>query len=188
MYGGMMAQTWYTTLSIQGEPYPTRYYAPEIWNIDDAWSFFTLDQADYMSAIHEAGHAVVGLLGQYHIHSAELFYEDFPTAVGGTVTACRDLDADEDGHAFAAFGGAGERAANKWLHEAHLWTPQRAVTVELCAWKDRALLLESNPHVGFGDRADDYRAIHDIADQVINRGWSRIKAVADAARKAGLKF
>jgi hypothetical protein len=133
-------------------------------------------QLDYLRAIHEAGHAVAALLGRGHLHSAQIT-KGTATSTEGGITDCCNLN---DGHAFAVFCAAGERATDRWLREAGLWTPERAVAAEVGARGDRHLFLSINPDVGFGDRQIDYRVVHDLADQAIDQQWPAITAVADA--------
>lgn len=169
---------WHTNLYVDGVAYPTRHYA--FLNEDDdgteASLGLTPDVVHYIRAIHEAAHAVTALAGGGHLHHAQIETLDSATDNGGVTEAC-GLD---DGTLFAVFSGAGERANDRWLHEAGLWTPRLAVAVESGARGDRAKFLQVNPHVGFGDRQVDYRAVHDLADQAIDRHWAAITTVADA--------
>jgi hypothetical protein len=77
-----------------------------------------------------------------------------------------------------AYCAAGERADDRWLREEGLWTPRRAVCTEVGAQGDRQTLLAFSPHVGFGDKEVHYRAIHDLADEVIEEYWVQITTLA----------
>lgn len=163
---------WHIVTDPDGQPYPTRHHA----EIDDARLIDVTDaQLDYLRAIHEAGHAVAVLLGRGHLHSAQIARGETDDEVGGVVQACNLAD----GHAYAAYSAAGERAADRWMREAGLWTPRRAVINEVAARGDRHQFLAINPHVGFGDREVDYRYVHDIADQTLDQCWATVIRVAD---------
>lgn len=165
--------TWHTDIDINGQPYPTRHRAevddPQLIDVTGA-------QLDYLRAIHEAGHAVAVLSGQGHLHSAQIEQGEHEGDNGGVVYACNL----RDGHAYATYSAAGERAADHWMRETGLWTPRRAVVNEVAARSDRQSFLAINPNVGFGDREVDYRVVHDLADQFVNQHWDAITAVADA--------
>lgn len=170
--------TWHTNLYVNGVVYPTRHHAL-VADADDGTEAslgLTPDELHYIRAIHEAAHAVIVLAGGRHLHHAQIETHDSTTDHGGVTEAC-GLD---DGNLFAAFSGAGERANDRWLRETGLWTPRLAVAVESGARGDRAQFLQINPHVGFGDREVDYLAVHDLADQAIDRHWAAITTVADA--------
>lgn len=169
---------WHVFVDVDGEPYPTRHRSP-----DRAEPGIDLSsrQLDYLRAVHEAGHAIAVLLGKGHLHSAEIVVGVADDATGGEVRACNLAD----GHAYAVFSAAGERAADRWLREAGLWTPARAVANEVGARGDRQQFLAINPHVGFGDRDVNYRVVHDLADQALDPHWTAITRVADQLAQRG---
>lgn len=169
------ATVWHTTMDIDGQPYPTRHHAPESEGDSDACLNLTARQLDYLRAIHEVGHAVTALTGGAHLHFAEIVKGQATTGKGGVTHACNLAE----GHAYAIFSAAGERAADRWLREAGLWTPERAVAVEVGAHGDRHQFLAINPHVGFGDREVDYRYVHDLADQALDQHWAAVIRVAN---------
>jgi hypothetical protein len=169
--------TWHhDDMRVLGQPYPTRNYAPDIDGDSDACLNLTATQLDYLRAIHEAGHAVTVLTARAHLHSAEIVKGEATTEEGGVTYACHLAD----GHAYAIYSAAGERAADRWLHEAGLWTAERAVANEVAAHGDRTSFLAINPHVGFGDKEVDYRYVHDLADQALNTHWAAVTFVANA--------
>jgi hypothetical protein len=172
------AATWHTDICVLGEPYPTRTLSPDA----DGWTtdFFDLPDhlTSYPDAIHEAGHAVIALAGGGHLHYATIAKDPANPTVGGTTFSCGLSDAT--GRLFATFTAAGERAIDRWLHQAGMWTPERAVAAEVGARSDRHQFLRINPDVGFGDKPIDYRAVHDLADQAVYRHWNAITTVADA--------
>lgn len=163
---------WHMVTDPDGQPYPVRHHA----EVDNVTLIDVTDtQLDYLRAIHEAGHAVAVLLGGAHLHSAEIVIGEADGDHGGVVHVCNLAD----GHAYAAYSAAGERAADRWMREAGLWTPKRAVINEVAARGDRRQFLAINPHVGFGDREVDYRYVHDLADQALDRHWGAVVRVAD---------
>lgn len=168
----------WSSVDIDGKPYPTRYRSPDGGepSID-----LTSPQLDYLRAVHEAGHAVAALLGGAHLHSAEIAVGLTDDETGGEVRAC-NLN---DGHGYAIFSAAGERASDRWLREASLWNPSRAVANEIAARSDREQFLAINPHVGFEDRKVDYHMIHDLADQALDSRWTAVLQVADQLARHG---
>ncbi|MFC8065496.1 hypothetical protein [Streptomyces sp. NPDC057293] len=172
---------WCTTVGLDGEPYPVRHRAPGLDPRTPACLAVTEAQLNYVRAIHEAGHAVAVLLGRGHLHSAEIVIGDVDAETGGVVQACNMAD----GHGYAIYSAAGERAVDRWLREAGLWTPEGAIANEVAAWSDRAQFLEINPHVGFGDREVDYRVVHDLADQALDQHWTAVGRVADRLVSVG---
>jgi hypothetical protein len=176
------ATTWHhDDVRVLGQPYPIRNYAPAGDSDSDTFLNLTPTQLDYLRAIHEAGHAVTVLTGRAHLHSAEIIKGEATAEQGGVTYACHLAD----GHAYAIYSAAGERAVERWLHEAGLWTPERAVANEVAAHADRASFLAINPHVGFGDKQVDYRIVHDLADQALNTRWAAVTTVADALHQHG---
>lgn len=172
---------WYTTVDTDGQPYRTRHHVPGLDSNTPAYLSVTDAQLDYLRAIHEAGHAVTALLGRAHLHSAEIVYGDTDAETGGVVYACNLAD----GHGYAIYSAAGERAADRWLREAELWTPEGAIANEVAAKSDRLQFLAINPHVGFGDREVDYRVVHDLADQALDQHWTVVVRVADQLVQRG---
>ncbi|MGS2592146.1 hypothetical protein [Streptomyces hebeiensis] len=175
---------WHTDININGQPYPTRHPVPDYG--DDSRAYLgdiTHPQRDHLRATHEAAHAIASLIAGGHIHYAKIT----PTCelvnaaladtgiVSGAVFSCNFTD----GQAVAVYLAVGERAEDHWLHQHNLWTPTRAVGVELGAYGDRRRFFALNPHFGFGTDHNDYRVVHDLADQLITRHWDAITAVAD---------
>lgn len=167
---------WHHDLYVNGEIYPTRHHVDLDRGTYTTHLDLPVEGIQYMRAIHEAGHAIAALTTGGHLHFAEIQTPDSTAPHGGTTYAC-GLD---DGTAFAAFCGAGERANDRWLRQEGLWTERRAVTVEAAATGDRALLLSVNPHIGFGDKEGDYQHVHNIADRLIDQHWNAILAVGEA--------
>ncbi|MFF3128531.1 hypothetical protein ACFVRD_41110 [Streptomyces sp. NPDC057908] len=170
------ALAWHDGIDLNGAPYPTRNNAPSVQgNSDDAYDLPS-DLVDYARAIHEAGHAVAALIGGAHLHRAQIVKGPATTPEGGVTHACNL----SDGHAYATFSAAGERAVDRWLHEDGLWTPDRAIATEVGAHGDRHSFLLINPHVGFGDKEIDYTVVHDLADNFLEQHWAAVTRVAHA--------
>ncbi|MFD7615786.1 hypothetical protein [Streptomyces sp. NPDC059802] len=168
---------WHDGIDINGAPYPTRNDAPSVQgNNDDAYDLPS-DLVDHARAIHEAGHAVAALIGGAHLHHAQIVKGPATTPEGGVTEICNPF---ANGHAYATFSAAGERAADRWLREDGLWTPDRAVANEVSAYGDRRSFLALNPHVGFGDKQIDYTVVHDLADHFLNQHWDTVTRVAHA--------
>ncbi|MGW2844657.1 hypothetical protein [Streptomyces sp. NPDC001274] len=167
---------WHDGIELNGVPYPTRNDAPNAQgNSDDVYDLPS-DLVDYVRAIHEAGHAVAGLIGGAHLHHAQIAKGPATTPEGGVTRLCNLAD----GNAYAIFSAAGERAVDRWLHEDGLWTPERAVANEVGAHGDRHSFLAVNPHVGFGDKQIDYTVVHDLADNFLDQHWAAVTRVAHA--------
>jgi hypothetical protein len=171
-----LATTWHRDFDINDQPYPVRTHVPDL-NTD----FPTLDlpprETLYLSAIHEAGHAVVLLARGGHVHYTELRHGTFEHgAYDGRVDVC----SIGSGNNAAAFFGAGERAMDRRLRETGLWTPYRGMVAEVGAYADRQEFLTSQPDLGFGDKPIDYRTVHDMADAALDTHWSAVLRVAEA--------
>lgn len=177
--------TWHDEITVNGVPYPTRNRA----SFDaDGSSEYLADLADstlqHLVSVHEAAHAVAALVARAYVHSATVTpHTEWGTAVpvrdgvpSGDTISCNF----PDGQAFAVFLGAGERAADRWLQQNNLWTPRRALGIELGAYSDRETFLVANPHFGFGADRNDYRVVHDLADAFVIQHWDAITAVAKA--------
>ncbi|MBQ1163686.1 hypothetical protein KBZ21_37445, partial [Streptomyces sp. A73] len=65
---------------------------------------------------------------------------------------------------------AGERATDRWLREAGLWTEDLAAMADLGASHDRALIFAAapEPRPGFGTGEADYSDLHDLADRALD--------------------
>lgn len=180
---------WRDDRVIHGQPYPTRHSAPDREAGACAYlNDLTDGQRDHLRAIHESAHAVSGLAAGAYVHYAAISTTAAlrdtsavqtwapPNAVpGGDTRACNLTNALD----FIVFMGAGERAEDRWLHKQGLWTPVRAVGVELGAYGDRSHVLRLNPHFGFDGGPADYLIVHHVADQFVSQHWDAITAVAD---------
>ncbi|MEV8100536.1 hypothetical protein [Kitasatospora sp. NPDC085879] len=77
---------------------------------------------------------------------------------------------DDEPRLVAIGVAGGERAQDRWLREAGLWTPDRAAAVELAAYGDRAW-LQDRPR-----SCPDLMALHDMADDALDQVWERLTA------------
>lgn len=176
---------WYDLTVINGRTYHTRHRAPDSTACGTYLDALTDDQRDTLRAVHEAGHAVAGLAAGSFIHYARISTtaalrnrtpDDEGLVRGGDVHGCNLTD----GKGFAVFMGAAERAEDRWLREAGLWTHTRALGIEIGAYTDRRHFLDLNPHIGFDGGLNDYLVVHQLADQFLNQHWNAVIAVADA--------
>lgn len=177
---------WHDELVIDGRPYPTRHSTPDLGPSSHAYlSDLTDAQLDSLRAVHESAHAVAGLAAGAYVHYARI---DTTAGLrnassggqgpvfGGDTRTCNL----SDGLGFAILMGAGERAEDRWLRERDLWTPVRAVGIELGAYSDRGHVLDLNPHMGFEGGLNDYSVVHHFADRFVSEHWDAITAVAAA--------
>ncbi|MFF2123526.1 OB-fold nucleic acid binding domain-containing protein [Kitasatospora sp. NPDC058184] len=172
--------TWYADVDLDGAVYPTRTRVdgPE-WAVPDSAHLLhglTRRETVLLDAVHEAGHAVAALAVSAHLHYVLVGAVAHNASARGYTEACGLAR----GRALAAYCGAGERAADRWLRENGLWTPVRGVAVELEAAGDRRTYREHHPDVSFGGTGPDYRGVHDAADAVLDRYWPAVRAVAAA--------
>lgn len=179
---------WHDDRVIHGRPYPTRQSAPDLGTGACAYlSDLTDGQRDVLRAVHESAHAVVGLASGAYVHYAKMSttselrdtsvipdWAPLKAVPGGDTRACNLAD----GLDFIVLMGAGERAEDWWLREQGLWTPNRAVGVELGAYGDRREVLRLNPHVGFDGGPADYLIVHHFADRFVSEHWDAITTVA----------
>jgi hypothetical protein len=135
-------------------------------------------------AIHEAGHATLFAESGIPFHWVEVDHS------GGQVMTAdgpRDLGAQLVGVA------AGERAADRWLHENGLWTPWRGWATEVAGIDDRDHIRQRiRTHLGaeltYGTQADparDLEALQAVADRELDRLWPRVLCLAHALDEHG---
>lgn len=175
---------WYDLMVINGCAYHTRHRASDSTPAGTYLDDLTDQQRDTLRAVHEAAHAVAGLAAGSFIHHARIsttaaLRDRTPDreglVVGGNVHGCNLAD----GLSFVVFMGAAERAEDRWLREAGLWTHTRALGVEIGAYTDRRHVLDINPHLGFDGGPTDYLVVHHLADQFLDEHWDAVLAVAD---------
>lgn len=115
-------------------------------------------------AAHEAGHAVIGLAEGLHVNHAEVHDRG-----GGRTDFTFDLESSFTKRQMMY--AAGERAADRYMREHGLWTPEVAVSIEVGAYTDRQ---------NYG-----WRDIHDTVDRLLDEHWGSVVAVTDALGDAG---
>ncbi|MEU1663594.1 hypothetical protein ABZ547_08260 [Streptomyces sparsogenes] len=172
-------RTWHHLRQHDGAPYPVRHQPPTgltntNWDTHYQTLGMTAGQGNYAHCVHEAAHAVTALVGGGHVCHARVNIPCRPGRLGAGDAVFGGL---HDAREVAAIA-AGERAENRWLQEAGLWTPRRAIAVEINASTDRRACTSRHPHFGFGDTKRDYLTAHDAADRIIDRHWAEINTVA----------
>lgn len=175
-----MSRTWHHGVTLFGEPYPTRHPVPDRFRVGDVTASelmrLTADQRLAVTAAHELGHALTWLAGGLQVTEIAL------TPDGGRRfghAAAQPTGRDDEPRLIAIGTAAGERAEDRWLREAGLWTPDRASVVELSASGDRAWLMEhTTPRPTFGTGGDlDFTVLHDMADDALDQIWERLTDV-----------
>lgn len=127
------------------------------------------------TATHEAGHAMTLL--DIGIPFGEIVIADDP-ADDSAVHGIQIPEAGPTPPAVAVSLAAGERAADRWLREHGLWTPDRAWAVEIIAHGDRAQLDTRFP-------GHDLAALHDKADRALDRLWPGVLRLGEALDRHG---
>jgi hypothetical protein len=173
-----MSTTWHHDVTMFGEPYPTRNPVPDRFRVGDvtASELMALPEEHRLAvtAAHELGHALLFLAGGLRV--------DRVSVVGDGRTNGHAMvlptGVPDEARLMAVGTAAGERAEDRWLREAGLWTPDRAAVTELSAHGDRAYLLEhTHPRPRFGTGDLDFSVLHDMADEALDRVWGRLTAV-----------
>lgn len=168
---------------------------------------FTPDEDAMVISVHEAAHAVFFMAAGHAIDYITVYPPG--SAQAGEHGKADTMPVDSRGEwpwlDFAILHAGGERAADRYLRESRLWTPERAWAIERSAVKDRAEAARAVQHVlgramTYGaDRGEpgDYAWICDQTDQALSRYWPRVLDLgryvferrrvpgADAARVAG---
>jgi hypothetical protein len=159
-------RTWHYDMNLFGAVYPLRYYTPSFGTLASVGTVREIldlptSIAARETAVHEAGHVVAALA-----HGIQ------PARVDGTRAHLGHLSGFTQ-DALACSMGAGERAVDRWLRSLDLWTPIRAAAVECSAYADRTTFRQ---HLD----VHDYLEVHDYADEVLDRHWDAVMAVAEA--------
>lgn len=137
-------------------------------------------------AHHEAGHAVLALLEGMPVRRA--------TLVSNEKHAAHVEFGPMEGPwwPYAVMLAAGERAGDRWLHEAGLWTPARAWNAERTCGSDRRKAEETVPEPAtliFGalpagaqpqHNVAHYQALQDEADVWLRVHWPSVQKLAAA--------
>ncbi len=151
-------------------------------------------QRHWLNAVHEAGHVVMALAARVPVRQVRIVPADRAWEDGVDSQAPEGVGFSEiyywhgsvrDGVAVLA---AGERAQDRWLREAGLWTPDRAWAVERDGVIDRAQIAElcqrvtGRDLVTYGTRRGrwDLGHVQQRVDAELGRRWPQVAAVAGA--------
>jgi hypothetical protein len=130
---------------------------------------FTAGQHLQAVAAHELGHFLVNWkLGAWMTRIS--VQEDPGNVIPKGVVSFVHPDGEESRPVLIG-GAAGERAADRWLHEQGLWTPARAVYGELQGSNDRQAARTADPSITFDGGPNDYRHLQDEADRILDETW-----------------
>lgn len=168
-----------------GTPYPLRHRlsarAQNAPVLSDRVLGLSKQESRANCAVHELGHAVLWLTCGIRVVSVGV-----GVGLGGQAV-CRP-PAPEQRLDWAIALVAGERAQDRWLREAGLWTEDRAAFAELGARIDRALIFAADPtpRPGFGDGGPDYADLHALADQALDEHWETILTALPTLLSMGL--
>ncbi|CAC36629.1 hypothetical protein PV411_36435 [Streptomyces sp. NRRL_B-16638] len=149
---------------------------------------FTAEQLQRCAAFHEAAHTVLFLHAGIGVKSVWISPAIKPGEAGKPLgrtdmeTSTAPLDQ------FIVAVAAGERAEDRWMREAGVWTPVRAWAAERSNLGDRDFVrslvrqhLDSELTFGVTDEGwSDYSAIHAAADRALDEKWGGVLALADA--------
>lgn len=171
-----MSPTWHHDVHVNGTVYPTLNRPPE-WvhngGLTELRDLMGLSNHDLLAATaaHELGHALVWLVGGLHVSGLDLTSDGRYSGHAVAVPSGRS----DEARPLTIGMAAGERAEDRWLREAGLWTPHRAAAVELGAFTDRAQVLENvTPKPAFGTGGLDYTELHNMADAAVDEVWDRL--------------
>jgi hypothetical protein len=164
----------------------TRHPEPDHWIHTWDAEGFTEDQKLHGTAIHEAAHAVLMCAAGVPIHS--VLVRTMSETTNGLPSGENDRGPySVDLVDLLAGLCAGERAEDRWLRAAGLWTPERAWAIERHARNDRAMaddtIHDTNQiHLTYGASShwNDLASIHTHTDQVVDQYWANITDLADA--------
>ncbi|GGR05498.1 hypothetical protein [Kitasatospora griseola] len=153
-----------------------------------------LDPAAYRRAVsvHEAGHTVIAFHVGMHVKGVEIVECTRDVGCGPRLELGGAVDPGPyelaDSEAVKQLV-AGERAEQRWLREMGLWTQDRGWAAEMGALQDRDAAI---PRLRTFTGSDDlrillgwYATFGDQAEEVLDRHWPAVLAVAEALDEAG---
>lgn len=165
---------WHHNIGVQNldgtghEVFPTRAHFTGAGTLTEL-AGFTPGQHLQAVAAHELGHFLVNWkLGGWMFSIS--VQEDTGNTIPKGVVSFYHPDGNEARPVLVG-GAAGERACDRWLREMDLWTPARAVYGELQGSTDREGALQADPTITFDGGPNDYRALQDEADRVLDEVW-----------------
>ncbi|MGW4651357.1 hypothetical protein [Kitasatospora sp. NPDC004289] len=148
-----------------------------------------LDQATYRRAVsvHEAGHTVVAFHVGMHVKRVEITGHTRDLGCGPRLElegAMSPGDYELAHSAVVKQLAAGERAEQRWLRDAGLWTQERGWAAEMGALNDRDMAI---PRLQMFTGSDDlatvlgaYVLFGDQVEEVLDQHWQAVIAVAAA--------
>lgn len=150
---------------------------------------FTGEQLQHCAAFHEAAHTVLLLKAGVVVKAVWIRAVIEPDAAGDS-----SIGETETGPSVASLEplltalAAGERAEDRWMREAGLWSPVRAWAAERGGFHDRDYVrslvrqhLKRELTYGVTDQEwSDYSAIQAAADQALDQEWGGVLALAGA--------
>ncbi|MFJ9693670.1 hypothetical protein [Kitasatospora sp. NPDC101183] len=170
----------------------SRNPVPEIYEDTDSERLMGLPEGQLRmgTAVHEAAHAVVML--HFGLPFVEVGVGNMgggPNQAGAVIRESGTVQANHYLYTLAA----GERAQDRWLRLANLWTPTRGWVVESGAFGDRREIARVVKQVtgadltfGVTDTPDtDLAALHAVADEILTFLWGRVTALAEALHHHG---
>lgn len=186
--------TWHRNIRWNEDLYPTRNYSSYEGDFAGMLSL-SAQQRQESGAAHELGHAIAHLAqdADAHLARVDLYSETtdirldtgVTRAAGGYTLAHYERGDEHALWCVLVACAAGERAQDRWLREAGLWTPTRAVAIEVLARSDRDSALHREPRLGFGDAEIDYGLLHDEADAIIDRHWEGLRTAVPVLMTSG---
>lgn len=166
------------TVSLTRNPVPAAWLVPVPVSVDQIMDL-SRDQERQMVCTHEAAHAVMYMAYGHRVKYIAV-HED--QDAHGCKAEMVPAPAYGEWWEFALHTACGERASDRWLREAGLWTPERAWAAEREAGKDRARTAEyvelgAHTEMTYGSAGrehTDYAVISDQADVTLDRLWTKV--------------
>lgn len=138
------------TLGLTRNPVPAAWLAPAPVSVDQIMDL-SPDQERRVVCTHEAAHAVMYMAYGHRVESVTVHADQ---ETHGHKAEVIPAPAYGEWSEFALYSACGERASDRWLREAGLWTPERAWAVEREAGRDREQTAE---YVELGAHGHDLR-------------------------------
>jgi hypothetical protein len=170
------------TIGLTRNPVPAAWLTPTPVSVDQIMNL-TPDQERWMVCTHESAHAVMYMA---YGHRVEYIAVHEDQEAHGCKAELVPAPGYGEWWEFALHTACGERASDRWLREAGLWTPERAWAVEREAGEDRARTAEyvelgAHREMTYGSAGrehTDYAVIGDQADVMLDRIWSKVSDLA----------
>jgi hypothetical protein len=151
-------------------------------------------QRHWLNAFHEAGHVVMAMAARVCVKQVRILPREqaWDGSADGPAPGSVGFSEIYYWHGTVRDGinilAAGERAQDRWLREAGLWTPVRAWAVERDGISDRARIeewcraLTGRNGVTYGTRRGlwDLGQAHQRTDEELSRRWPQVVTIAGA--------